>query len=133
MTSPPSPQPAELARVVRDARDALGLSQTELANATHGQVSYSYVRLIESGKRGDGRELRVSAPVARALAAALALDEQLVLALAGHPYDPAASQHQLNAAVAGLPPHVRNAVVTIAQALNAEAQAQSARKNEAAA
>jgi transcriptional regulator with XRE-family HTH domain len=133
MTSPPAPQPAKLARVVRDARDALGLSQTELANATNGQVSYSYVRLIESGKRGDGRELRVSAPRARALAAALALDEQQVLALAGHPYDPSASQHQLNAAVAGLPPHVRNAVVVIANALHAEAQQVPAPKDEAAA
>jgi transcriptional regulator with XRE-family HTH domain len=120
MTSPPQPQPAELARLIREARKALDLTQVELAAATCGKVSYSYVRTIEAGRRADGHPLQISADVALALASALMLDEQEVLRLAGHPFNEAASRHQAVAAVNALPPHLRNAVTVIARALSSE-------------
>lgn len=126
MTSPPSPQPAELAQLVRSAREAHGLTQEALAPSAN--VSLATIRNIEAGRRADGKPGRPTAAVLHAIARVLHLEQERVFALAGRPFTPLSpveSQQQIADSIRQLPPHLRNAVVAVVNALGEDSAAPS--------
>jgi len=124
MTSPPSPQLAELAQIVRTAREQRSLTQEALAAAAN--VSTATVRNVEAGKRADGKTGRPTAAVLHSIARVLHLAPERMFALAGRPYtplNPAESQQQIADSIRRLPAHLRGAVVAVVTALGEDSAA----------
>jgi transcriptional regulator with XRE-family HTH domain len=104
--------------MVRSAREKRGLTQESLAAAAN--VSLATIRNIEASRRGDGKPVRPTAAVLHSLARVLSLEPERMFALAGRtftPLSPVESQQQIADSIRQLPPHLRNAVVAVVNAL----------------
>lgn len=142
MTQEPTFQPAQLATLVRDAREGLGLSKAEVSRATG--LSREWLRLLEAGERPDGAASQPKPENVRALALVLRIPEAQALNLAGHRSDapiemtagrPTCRDTAFAADVNRLPTRVRGLVMDLVAAVALEATTPPAghRKNEAVA
>ncbi|AHH98207.1 helix-turn-helix domain-containing protein [Kutzneria albida] len=124
MTQEPTFKPAELAKLVRDARLKLGLSMVQVARAI--RLSDRWLGLLEAGDRPDARPRQPKPENIRALALVLRLDEEQALTLAGYSADvpvaalggrPSCSEALFNANVKRLSPPLRSLFMELAAVL----------------